>query len=341
MNMQIKVITDKTDWESFIEKNAPQSFFQSWDWGEITKKSSDAKISFIDRFGIYEGKVLLGIFQLQKVHARRGSFLQIRHGPILSDYNSKILKFITDYLISFSKIEKSSFIRISPLLFPDKSKIQLFRSVGFNYSPLHRLDGEYCWVLDLDKNEDELLQNMRKTTRYLIRWGLKNGVIIKKSSNPSNLNRFLKLYKHTAKRHHFVEHKGITEEFEILVKNNNAQLFEGYYKNKLLTSALIIFYQNQAIYHHSASIEQKIPVNYLLQWEVILEAKKRGAKVYNFWGISTPGDKRHPWKNLTQFKMGFGGRVLEYLHSMDLPVNRFLYLRTYLIEYLRKLLKGY
>src|SRR3989344_2575000 len=340
--MQIKEIKNKSEWEEFIKHNSPQSFFQSWNWGEVVNIANDEKVIFLGRFGIYDvNDKLLSIFQVNKISARRGIFLQVRHGPILSKISSPLLKFLKDYLISLAKKENSSFIRISPLVSHDPANIKLFRKLGFINSPIHRMDGEYCWVLDLNKSDEELLGNMRKTTRYLIRSAIKNNVEIKTSTNPKDINDFLKLYTLTSKRHHFIKHQGIKEEFEILEKDNQVLLFKGYHNKKLLSAAIIIFYQDQAIYHHSASIEQKIPVNYLLQWQVILEAKKRLLKVYNFWGIAPPVDKRHPWRNLTLFKMGFGGRVLEYLHSQDLAVEKISYLITYLIEYFRKIRKGY
>jgi len=104
---------------------------------------------------------------------------------------------------------------------------------------------------------------------------------------------------------------------------------------------MILFYNHQAIYHHSASIPSKAPVNYLLQWEVIKEAKRRGKSVYNFWGIAPDGLDRHPWKNLTLFKKGFGGEQVNYLHAHDYPVSKLGYRFNYLVEYFRKIYKGY
>ena len=78
----------------------------------------------------------------------------------------------------------------------------------------------------------------------------------------------------------------------------------------------------------------------MLQWEVIKEAKNRGKSVYNLWGITPAGKKRHPWKGLTVFKTGFGGQVIEYLHAKDYSLSPRYYL-TYGIEWLRKVSKGY
>lgn len=339
--MEVREITNKNIWENFIKDNSPQSFFQSWDWGEITKRAKDNKTKFLNRYGIYLGNSLIAIFQIQKIKALRGSFLQIRHGPIFQKYDKNTINYLIDFLKKLTKKEKASFIRISPLILPTNENLNLLINLGFKNSPIHALDGEYCWVLDLDKKEEDLLSAMRKTTRYLIRKAQKDGVIIKKSTSLTDFEKFMELYNLTSKRHNFVKHKGLKQEFEVLLKAKTAVLFKGYYQNKLISAALIIFYQNQAIYHHSASIEQKVPVNYLLQWEAIKEAIKKGLKIYNFWGIAPLTAANHPWKNLTLFKMGFGGHVVDYLHSQDYPVNKLEYYKTYIIESVRKFTKGY
>ena len=275
-----------------------------------------------------------------KVNARKGSFLHIRHGPIFSDWRKDYFEFLLDHLKSLAKKEKAIFIRTSSLIENSDSNKHCLKSFGFTASPIHALDGEYCWVLDLNKSEAELLAGMRKTTRYLIRQADKMGVKIVKSKAVADLNEFLSLYEQTAQRHHFIKHTGIKEEFIEFLKDEQILLFKGYFQNKLLSAALIVFYQNQAVYHHSASIEQKIPVNYLLQWEAVKEAMRRNKTIYNFWGIAPEGKRRHPWSGLSLFKKGFGGRTVEYLHAQDLPVSR-LYCATYILEWMRKNWKGY
>ena len=52
---------------------------------------------------------------------------------------------------------------------------------------------------------------------------------------------------------------------------------------------------------------------YLLQWEQIKEAKKRGCIEYDFWGID---DKK--WPGVTRFKKGFGGQEITYPGAFDL-----------------------
>lgn len=340
--MEIKEITDKNIWEKFLSDTSPQSFFQSWNWGEVIGKKQKAKIKnqILWRLGLIDGNNIVGIAQVHKSLAKKGNFLHVRHGPIFSSLNRQYISFFNSFLKELSKKEKAGFLRISPLLENSVENKSLFESFNFHNAPIHAMDGEYCWIVDLSKSEDELLSGMRKTTRYLVRQAQKMGVKIVKSKSIHDIEAFLKLYKLTAQRHQFVEHKSIREEFEQLLEDDQILLFMGYYQDQLISAALIVFYNNQAIYHHSASIEQKIPVNYLLQWEIIKEAKIRGKTVYNMWGIAPEGRNHHPWKGLTVFKKGFGGRVLEYLHAQDIPYS-FSYCTTYLLETARRIWKGY
>ena len=327
MALRVDEIGSSKIWEEFLLKNSPNALFQSWLWGDVLKSRGEK----IWRLGFYEGSTLEGIALVNLVAAKRGTFLHVRHGPILIH---KTWKEVLHHVRKIAIRERAWFIRISPLV------EALPSGLGLISSPVHEVDGERCWVLDLDTSEDALLANMRKTTRYEIKQAQKLGVEIVVSKDENDLNHFNKLYQTTAIRQGFVAHKGIVEEFKIFARAEKALLYLGKYQGQILATAIILFYGDQAIYHHSASTRTNIPVNYLLQWEAIREAKKRGMKVYNFWGIA-PNDKpNHPWRGLTLFKKGFGGREVSYVHSHDLPISP-LYVIPRTIESVRRFVKGY
>ena len=108
---------------------------------------------------------------------------------------------------------------------------------------------------------------------------------------------------------------------------------------------MVIFWQGIGFYHQGASVNSKIPASYLLQWEAIKEAQRRGCHLYNFWGIAPINDnceimnKKHPWAGLSLFKMGFGGEPKQYVKTQDLPLSKKYWL-TYLFEKARKLKRG-
>lgn len=327
MTLRMEVTQNKDVWEEFLQRYAPQSLFQSWLWGEVQKKSGET----VHRFGLFDQKELVGIAQITVVRAKRGTFLHIRHGPVWKSqtYWGEFVKLI----VPMAKKERAWFVRVSPQIDNSQSHRDLFSSVGFTPAAIHEVDAERCWVLDLDKSEDELLMDMRKTTRYEIRQAQKLGVTVVKSSN---INTFFELYDKTSERHNFVQHTGIREEWEVF----EANLYIARYEKKPLASAIILYYGNQAIYHHGASVPTKIPASYLLQWDAIREAKKRGIKLYNFYGIAPENNPNHPWRGITLFKKGFGGREIEYIHAHDLAVSP-LYIIPRTIETIRRLSRGY
>jgi len=103
-----------------------------------------------------------------------------------------------------------------------------------------------------------------------------------------------------------------------------------------VAGALMVFCSGVGFYHQAASLEKyaKLSIPYLLQWEAIKEAKKRGCKMYDFWGYVDPKSK-HPWAGPTLFKMGFGGKPYLYVKTQDLPLS-WRYWPTYIFERLRR-----
>jgi len=297
---------DKKTWNAVIAKHAPYALFQSWEWGEVEKKMGHS---------VWRLTWPHGIAQVVKVPARRGTFLHIRHGPI-GTINFEDIK-------KLAKAERAWFIRVSPQQSGAPGS-------GFVPAPIHAMDAEDCWVLDLDKLEADLLTGMRKTTRYEIKHGTAH------VTKNKDIDAFINLYNETSKRHNFIEHKGIREEFETL----DCDLFLATHEKQLLAAAIIVYFGNEAIYHHGASVPNKVGASYLVQWEAIREAKRRGKTLYNFWGIAPDDNPSHPWQGLTAFKKGFGGREMRFMHAQDYPVSPW-YVIPKTVESIRKRLKGY
>ena len=183
--------------------------------------------------------------------------------------------------------------------------------MGFREAPIH-VHPELTWQLDITLPEEELLMKMRKTTRYLIRQGIKQEKLeILKSRNLKDVEVFNELYQKTVNRHHFSPFslEYLKKEFLVFEPDNQILVFLAKYQGEILASAIILFWQGIGFYHHGASSLKypKVPASYLLQWEAIREAKRRDCRLYNFWGIAESGlkNKNHPWWGLTLFKKGF------------------------------------
>ena len=338
--MKIKEINSKEIWENFLLKCRDKTFLDSWNWAEFQKKEGNK----IWRLGIFNNG-LIGIALVIKIKARRGTFLFLPHGPIVND--KQALGVLIKELRNIAKREKASFIRIGPVWQRDKDKenIKIFKDLGFKDAPIH-IHPEVTWELDISPSEEELLMAMRKTSRYLIRQAEKNNDIeIVQSTDIKDLKEFYKVYQETVKRHHFAPFslKYLENQFSCFLPDNQILTLLGRYKGEVVSSAIIVFWQNIAFYHHGASLSKfrKIPVSYLVQWEAIKQAKKRGCRSYNFWGIAEQElkNKNHPWYGLTLFKMGFNGYRKEYVKTQDLPLSLRYYF-TYVFEKIRKIKRG-
>jgi lipid II:glycine glycyltransferase (peptidoglycan interpeptide bridge formation enzyme) len=333
-------IINKDIWEDFLLDCEEKTFLSSWNWGEFQKLMGNK----IWRWGIYDKGELMAVALVSKIKAKRGTFLLIQHGPNIKKQKTKnkkqILKSLLDELKKIGREERVDFIRMNPLWERNEENQRIFRNLGFKEAPIHASAYEATWKLDITSSEEELLKNMRKTTRYLIRQNLKNQDIkVTKCQDLKDVKVYQELTREVARRQKFVPFSAdfIKNEFEVFSKENQALLFFGKYKGEIASGALIIFWSGIGFYHQAASQDkyQKLSVPYLILWEVIKEAKKRNCKIFDFWGYVAPFKyPRHPWSGPTLFKMGFGGKPYQYVKTQDFPLSKKYWL-TYLFEKLR------
>lgn len=327
-------IYSKYIWEKFLLSGKPGTFLQSWNWGE-TNKTIGYRIK---RLGFYKKDVLSGCALMIHQPAKRGPHYLIPGGPVL-DYKDKgLLKYILKYIKEFAENERVWFVRIRPDIKEDNNLRKYLGKIGLNPAPMH-VHGENTLVLDIGKSEEDILKNMRKTTRYLIRKSLNQGFSIDISTDEEKALDLYKLQKETVKRHGFVGFKKdwFISELKVFAKDGQALLFECKKDKELLSSSIVVFYANKAFYHFSASSQSSLRTNasYYLQWQIIKKAKELGLKYYDLWGIAARDDPKHRFWGVTVFKKGFGGERVDWLHAHDLPIRSYYWL-TYFFESLRR-----
>jgi len=341
MELKIEIIESKSVWEGFMDLCKPPSFLHSWAWGEFNGKMGNK----VFRFGVFNGGDLIAAALVFHVPARKGSFLFCPHGPIILDkaLSADILGILTAHLTGIARKEGCAYIRFSPLMELSDDNEKIFTDLKLRQAPIHMQHPELSWLLDVTLPEDELLRNMRKTTRYCIKKAEKDGVEIEMSSKPEDVEVFWNIYRETFGRQHFTPFSKayMRNEMEVFGKDDGVLLFFAKYNSDVVATAMIVFYQGSAFYHHGASIHKypKITAPYLLQWAVIKEAKRRGCKWYNFWGVVGDDQPKHPWAGLSLFKKGFGGFSQAYVHAKDLVITP-IYWLSFIVEVIRRKKRG-
>lgn len=180
-------------------------------------------------------------------------------------------------------------------------------------------------ILDLRKSDEELLANMEKDTRYSIRASQRRGIRVVKSND---LNRFLKLYRKTAKRQGFwIPEKDLNTLWDIFSNEGKAFILVAVWNRTDIAACLILHHEKTAYYYHAASLREykEYFAPYLLIWESMLHAKSLGLKNLDLEGVQ---DSRFPqtnkWKGFSHFKKGFRGEEVELLGSFAKTYNPIL-----------------
>lgn len=338
MPIDIRSVDQESIWESFIATHHDANFLQSWHWGEFQKRLGKT----IERIGLYHGSELKGVALAVVERAKRGTYLTVAGGPILDWSNHDLVQSCFRAVRERAAQNGASFVRVRPQLVENEISRSLFGQFGFHSAPMH-LTADLTSQLDLSRSEQELMDGMRKTTRYEIRKAEKMGVRITTSVNVGDIDEFYDLQIQTSQRQKFVpfSRSFLKEQFAVFAASGNALLYRAYSGDQLLAAAFIIFYRQEATYHYGASTEEgrRVPGAYLLQWEAIKEAKRRGCARYNFWGVTKPDQTRHRFYGVSIFKRGFGGHDVAYVPAQDLILNPIAYAMNYSVEFLRKKLR--
>lgn len=337
--MTVIDVTDKHAWDAYVTSKHPFSFFQSWNWGEFHQGCGRT----VYRWGCEKERKLVGVVLAVRMLGRKGSFLHLRHGPVVHPWDADVASLLLAHAVNIGREENVDFIRTSPLIPHNAAESLFFRQHGYRESSLHIMDAVYDWVLDITLSEESIFSAMRKTTRNLIRRGQREEVKVWSTADASALPEFHKLHHETMRRQGYTSYsdKELEKEFKTFAAESLSLLWFAEWQGKIIATAMIVYYGDVAFYHWAgrSSEHSNIPATYLLQWESIKEAKKRGCTLYNFWGVAPPEKPHHPWVGLTLFKQGFGGRLQHTVHAQDFPLTSRYWL-TWGVETFKKWQKG-
>jgi len=169
-------------------------------------------------------------------------------------------------------------------------------------------------LVDLRKDADTLLKQMKKSCRYEVNKAQRSGFTIKKNEDHQ---AFYRLYQDFVKGKGF---DGFTDTFWPLSEQGN--LYTCYHGSQLLAGFLTIDGEQSSRWLMSGSIrlsqqdsesrKQIALANRALVWEAICDAKARGKTQFDFGGYYTGDDKSHPEFGIANFKRSFGGEAVTF-----------------------------
>ncbi len=336
MKFELKIAKNREQWDDFVTSHPEANFLQSWDFYEFHQSRGN---DVVRRIAVDEQRNIVAAYAGVVEAAKRGRHLAIAGGPILDWGNLELVEAVFQDMREQGKKENCVFVRVRPQLERSESSLKLMQNLGAKPAPMY-LSVEFAGVLDLNKSEEELLAGMRQRLRRALRKAAKNGITVEKSTNPEDIHEFYQIQMQTAGRHGFVafSEEFFLKQFTALAKNGEAVLYSAKYQGETLAQNFMIFYGNEASYHYGVSSElgTKLSGAPLLHLEAMRDARERGIKRYNFWGIVEEDEIHHRFYGVSCFKRGFGVTELKYVPAHDLVLKPGRYAITKLIEDVRK-----
>lgn len=260
-----------------------------------------------------------------------GKYLYLPYGPVAETKQG--MKAAFHSLKSLANKENAIFIRVEPQekgIVPD-----------LKFIPTRDLNPKETWLLDLSGTDEELKKKLPSRLLRYHRNAEKNGIKIVESHDPEDIKHLLKLQTALAKE------KGINTFEEKYLKTEAAQPFSTIYlveytspetKKTDIVAAGMVFDDKTTRYNlQGAQNDQgrKIHATGILTIQLILDAKKKKLKTFDFWGIAPEGaPANHPWAGFTNFKKTFAGYEKDYFGTHDLILSKPKY---YLYNALRSL----
>ena len=231
------------EFNEFSKNHEQGIFFQSSYWGDLKKMTGWVPhiVGIKEGYNIKGATLLLAkkipVFNKYIFYAPRGYLLNYKDEKFLADFTNKIVKYI--------KKNHGIFVKINPNVEYQKRDIDGNIVEGFNnqkivdaliklgykhngFTITYGTDLEPRWwsVLDLkNKSEEDILKNMRGTTRWGINNSYKHGLKLVEIDE-SRIDEFKKLMEHTSERRGFIDrpisyYKKMYESFS---KNDNIKI---------------------------------------------------------------------------------------------------------------------
>ena len=244
-----------------------------------------------------------------------GRYLYVPRGPIVNENIKYQISNIKELLVAVARKENARWIRIEPQAEAMLAIFQKAFGKKLVKAP-HDMQPRETFVIDISKNEEELLAAMKPKTRYNVRLAEKHGVKVFSTREEKHRQVFLDLMQTTADRQEITPHpRAYYEKFLTAFPDEMCQLFVAEYGGQVLAANLLMIYGTTATYLHGGSSgeHREMMAPYLLQWEQMRYAKAQGCARYDFGGIRTTDNEQrttnNTWTGITRFKMGFSPKT--------------------------------
>jgi peptidoglycan pentaglycine glycine transferase (the first glycine) len=312
-------LISKAEWTEFYRLREEAHFLQSSEWGELKQQYNWEVIRIINGGG--GAQILI----------RKGP-LGTRIGYIPKGPVGKISNELIDEIILTARTRNCFALTIEPDFWEGEIEIGRFikdAKPGRNIQPHRTL------VISLAGNEDNWIDRMKQKTRYNIRLAEKKGVAVQATED---IPLFYSLMEKTGQRDGFGIHSKLYYQkvYEYFAPKGDCAVLLAEFEGQILGALMVIAHGKRSWYVYGASndIERNRMPTYLLQWEAMKWAARKGCEIYDLWGIPDEDletlEQQFETRSdglwgVYRFKRGFGGEIKRSIDAVDIVINPLLY----------------
>lgn len=271
-----------------------------------------------------------------------GKVLYAPYGPVASSMQAFDAALAA--LVATARSCGAVFVRIEPV----SSGLELpaaaeLRRRGLQPAPVNQ-QPELSWIVDLEGDFKDVLAAMKPVNRNLYRNIHKKGVTFRTSKDPDDISILLEFLHMTARRNGFKPQSDeyLTQVAASLMPAGAATLFIAELNGEPIAAAFAYDSADTRTYAHAAldDTHRKLSAGIPLLVTLMADAKDRGLKHVDLWGVAPADQPNHKWAGFTAFKKSFGGREVAYPGTWDLPVQKLRYNAYQLARKLRDNLRA-
>lgn len=314
--LNIKINSDKEEWNNYLGKCLNQNVFSTWEWGEFKRNSWS-----IERLIFLKGNNFVGMTQIffKKIGPFRLGWSS--SGINITDYEN--LKDIIEVVSAHYDLKKT-LIRFN--FFDEGIGGNQFYidSVESLRPAVNSINSSYTIRFDLNQFENTP-KNYSSNNRYYLNKAIKNKLNFEVSEFVAA--DFTRLHNEMADLKS-LEHLKINEEQMQLLSDQ----FKGQIRvakvsdesGEVVSTCAFMVFKKIAYYFLAGSNEKgrKLSASFLMIHKLIDYLKSEGVENFDFGGI-TPFKRSADGVN--RFKIGFSGRIIKYVGERDLTKKSLLY----------------